>query len=160
VEEGRFRDDLFFRINVIPVELPPLRTRGNDILLLAQHFLEWFAARSEKAVAGMSQNVAKKLLAYPWPGNVRELRNAIEHAVVLTRHEQILVEDLPKRVRAYRGSQVWVDSDNPNELLPMAEVERRYVRHVLNAVQGNRTQAARLLGFDRKTLYRKLQQDS
>jgi len=156
VEEGRFRDDLLFRINVIPVEMPPLRSRGCDILLLAQHFLEKFAVRSDKRVVGISEAVGKKLLGYPWPGNVRELRNAIEHAVVLTRHEKVIVEDLPDKIRTYRSSHVLVGSNNPTELLPMEEVERRYIQHVLKAVGGNKTQAARVLGLDRKTLYRKL----
>jgi DNA-binding NtrC family response regulator len=156
IEEGHFREDLFFRINVIQVEMPPLRSCGSDILLLAQHFLEQFAARSNKQIVGVSDMVAKKLLGYAWPGNVRELRNAIEHAVVLTRHEKITVEDLPKKVRAYHSSHVLVGSNNPSELLSMEEVERRYIQHVVQAVGGNRTLAARILGLDRKTLYRKL----
>ena len=156
IEEGRFRDDLFFRINVIQVEVPPLRSRSTDILLLAQHFLEQFAARSSKQVVGMSDSVANKLLRYTWPGNVRELRNAIEHAVALTRYEKIAVEDLPEKIRAYHSSHILVGSNNPTELVPMEEVERRYILHVLKVVGGNRTLAARVLGLDRKTLYRKL----
>ena len=156
VEEGRFRDDLFFRINVIQVELPPLRSRGTDILLLAQHFLEQFATRSSKQVVGISDKVAAKLLGYMWPGNVRELRNAIEHAVALTRYERIAVEDLPGKIRAYHSSHVLVGGNNPTELVPMEEVERRYILHILKVVGGNKTLAARVLGFDRKTLYRKL----
>ena len=156
IEEDRFREDLFFRINVIKVELPPLRSRGSDILLLAQHFLEQFAARSNKQVVGMSDNVAEKLLGYTWPGNVRELRNAIEHAVALTRYEKIAVEDLPEKIRAYHSSHILVGSNNPTELVPMEEVERRYILHVMKAVGENRTLAARVLGLDRKTLYRKL----
>jgi len=156
IEEGRFREDLFYRINVIQVELPPLRSRGTDILLLAQHFLEQSAARSNKHVVGISDKVADKLLNYTWPGNVRELRNAIEHAVALTRYETITVDDLPDKIRAYHSSHILVGSNNPTELVPMEEVERRYILHVLNAVGGNRTLAARVLGLDRKTLYRKL----
>jgi two-component system response regulator HydG len=156
IEEERFREDLFFRINVIQVELPPLRSRGSDILLLAQHFLEQFAARSNKQVVGMSDNAADKLLGYTWPGNVRELRNAIEHAVALTRYEKIAVEDLPEKIRAYHSSHILIGSNNPTELVPMEEVERRYILHVLKATGGNRTLAARVLGLDRKTLYRKL----
>ena len=156
IEEERFREDLFFRINVIQVELPPLRSRGSDILLLAQHFLEQFAARSNKHVVGMSDNVAEKLLSYTWPGNVRELRNAIEHAVALTRYEKIAIEDLPEKIRAYHSSHILVGSNNPTELVPMEEVEKRYILHVLKATGGNRTLAARVLGLDRKTLYRKL----
>jgi DNA-binding NtrC family response regulator len=156
VEEDRFREDLFFRINVVQIELPPLRSRGTDGLLLAQHFLAQFAAQSGKQVTGISHAVADKLLGYAWPGNVRELRNAIEHAVALTGYEEISVEDLPEKIRAYRSSDVFVGGNDPAELLPMEEVERRYVLHVVQAVRGNKTLAARVLGFDRKTLHRKL----
>ncbi|NIL99123.1 MAG: response regulator [Planctomycetales bacterium] len=158
VEEQRFREDLFFRVNVIQIELPPLRARGTDILLLAQHFIELFTARSGKQVGGMSESVAEKLLAYSWPGNVRELRNAIEHAVALARYDQLAVEDLPEKIRDYSGRCVVLAGDNPTELVPMEEVERRYILHVLDAVGGNKTLAARTLGLDRKTLYRKLSQ--
>lgn len=158
VEAGRFRDDLFFRINVIQLEMPPLRSRGADILLLAQHFLEQFGARSGSRALEISSPAAEKLLGYNWPGNVRELRNAIEHASVLARHEQIIVEDLPKNIRAYRSSQLVAGSNNPAELVSIEEFERRYILHVLQAVAGNRTLAARILQLDRKTLYRKLRQ--
>jgi DNA-binding NtrC family response regulator len=157
VEEGRFRRDLYFRVNVIRLELPPLRARGNDVLLLAQHFLEAAAARAGKSVTGLSAGAAERLLAYPWPGNVRELQNAIEHAVALTSYDRMVPEDLPERIRAYRPSHVLVVSDNPDEFLPMHEVERRYILRVLDAVGGNKTIAARLLGFDRRTMYRKLE---
>lgn len=156
VEENRFREDLFFRINVIHLNLPPLRARGADILLLAQYFLEQFAARDRKELKAISRPAAEKLLQYAWPGNVRELRNCVEHAVALSRQEQIIVEDLPHKIRDYQTSSLHLETDNPSELLPMEEVERRYIQHVLRAVGGSRTMAARILGFDRKTLYRKL----
>ncbi len=158
VDEGRFREDLFFRINVIQVELPPLRARGADILLLAQSFSERFAARSHKEVTGFSEPVADKLLAYNWPGNVRELRNVIERAVALTRFERLVVEDLPEKIRDYRRAQWFVAGDDPQELPPLEDVERRYILHVLEATGNNKTLTARVLGLDRKTLYRKLQQ--
>ena len=156
VEEERFREDLFFRLNVVQVELPPLRSRGTDVLLLGQHFLTQFAVRSGKHVTGMSHAVADKLLGYTWPGNVRELRNAMEHAVALTSYEEITVEDLPEKIRAYHSSHVFVGGNDPAELIPMEEVERRYILHVMQTVGGNKTLAARVLGFDRKTLHRKL----
>ena len=156
VEEGRFREDLFFRINVIQLEMPPLRARTADTLLLAQHFIEEFAVRDKKQVQGLSETVAEKLLAYSWPGNVRELRNVMERAVALTRYDQLTVEDLPEKIRDYRSSQVFIGGDDPGELLPLEEVERRYILHVMQCVGGNRTLAARRLGLDRKTLYRKL----
>jgi two-component system response regulator HydG len=158
VDEERFREDLYFRINVIQVEVPPLRARGTDILLLAQHFVELFAASSGKAVAGISNAVAEKLLGYSWPGNVRELRNVIERAVALTRYDNIAVDDLPEKIRDYKCSQVFIGGSDPTELVPLEEVERRYILHVLRSLSGNKTLASRVLGLDRKTLYRKLQQ--
>jgi two-component system response regulator HydG len=157
VEEDRFRRDLYFRINVIRIELPPLRARGSDVLLLAQHFLKAAAGRSGKAITELSPAAAERLMGYPWPGNVRELHNAIEHAVALTRFERLPAEDLPDRIRDYRSSHVIVAGENPNDFLPMHEVERRYVVRVLEAVSGNKTLAARILGFDRRTMYRKLE---
>jgi two-component system response regulator HydG len=157
VDERRFRQDLYFRINVIHVELPPLRARGTDVLLLAQRSLEVFAKKSGRPVLGITASAAEKLVAYDWPGNVRELQNAMERAVALARFDQIRPEDLPERVRNYKKSYVVVASDDPSELVPMEEVERRYVLRVLAAVNGNKATAARVLGFDRKTLYRKLE---
>lgn len=156
VEEGRFREDLFFRINVIPVELPPLRERGTDILLLAGHFIGLFSDRAGRSVTGLSEAAAAKMLEYAWPGNVRELRNAVERAVALTRYERIAVEDLPERIRNYRSANIVIDGTNPDEMVTLEELERRYILHVLKAVGENRTVAARVLGMDRKTLYRKL----
>jgi two-component system response regulator AtoC len=157
VHEGRFREDLYFRVNVIHVPLPPLRARGGDILLLAQRFLGEYAARSGKQVTGLSPQAAERLLAYAWPGNVRELENCIERAVALAQHDLVLPEDLPEKIRAYRRSHVLVASDDPAELVPLEEVERRYILRVMEAVGGNKSQAAQVLGLGRKTLYRKLE---
>ncbi len=157
VEDKRFREDLFFRINVIQIPLPPLRARVGDILLLAQHFIQELARRTGKSVKGVSVEAATKLLAYPWPGNVRELMNCVERAVALTRHDQIVVEDLPDRVQNHHSAQIVLGGDDPTQLLPMDEVEKRYILRVLEAVAGNKTAAARILGFERKTLYRKLE---
>ena len=157
VEENRFREDLYYRINVIQIDLPPLRGRGTDILLLARHFVEQFSIRSDKQIEGISNAASEKLLNYTWPGNIRELRNTIERAVVLTRYEKISVDDLPEKIRDYKTSNMLFGSDNPSELVPVQEVERRYILHVLKTVGGNKTLAARVLGLDRKTLYRKLQ---
>ena len=156
VEDKRFREDLFFRINVIQIPLPPLRARVGDILPLATHFLAQLAERTGKDVTGISPSAAAKLLGYPWPGNVRELMNCMERAVALTRHDQIVVEDLPERVQNHQSSQLVLGGDDPSELVSMDEVERRYILRVLDAVAGNKTAAARILGFERKTLYRKL----
>jgi DNA-binding NtrC family response regulator len=156
VEAKTFREDLLFRLNVIRIALPPLRSRGGDVLVLAQRFIERFAARAKKAVSGLSAPAAAMLLAYQWPGNVRELQNAIEHAVALAQHEQIIADDLPERIRSYRRSHVLVAGDDPTELVSMEEVERRYAMHVLDAVAGNKSMATRILGWNRKTLYRRL----
>ena len=157
IEEGRFREDLYYRVNVVQIPLPPLRARRADILPLAIHFIRTFAEPSHKKVTGMSKEVAEKLLSYAWPGNVRELQNSMERAVALTRLEEICVDDLPEKIRDYRFSHVVVAGDDPSELVPLEEVERRYILRVLAAVGGNKTAAARVLGLERKTLYRKLE---
>jgi two-component system response regulator HydG len=157
IEDGTFREDLYYRINVVEVTVPPLRARGADVLLLAQTFLERLASRDGKPVARISPSVAERLLAYAWPGNIRELRNCIERAVALARFEELVVEDLPAHVRDYRPSHVLVAASDPSELVPLAEVERRYVERVMESVGGNKRQAAQILGLDRATLYRKLE---
>ncbi|HEU4581999.1 MAG TPA: sigma-54 dependent transcriptional regulator, partial [Polyangiaceae bacterium] len=143
IVQNQFREDLYFRLNVIQVALPPLRARGNDVLLLAQHFVNSFAEQTGKAVKGLSPEAAERLSSYAWPGNVRELRNAIERAVALTQHENITVDDLPERIRAYKVSHVLVASQDPEELVNLAEVEKRYIARVLGAVGGNKSTAAR-----------------
>lgn len=157
VAENRFRADLYYRINVVRVHVPPLRSRGNDILLIAQAFIERFARQSEHAVTGLSSQAAAKLLAYDWPGNVRELQNCIERAVALTQFEQIMPDDLPEKVRDHRPSHLVFHTDNPEELLTLDELERRYVLRVLRSMNGNKTMAAQVLGLDRRTLYRRLE---
>jgi two-component system response regulator HydG len=156
VEEGAFREDLYYRVAVVELAMPPLRARGADILLLAQAFLEQFAAQHGKPVKAITAPVAERLLTYAWPGNVRELRNSMERAVALARFEDVVVEDLPKQVREYSPSHVLIAATDPSELVSLAEVERRYVERVMQAVGGNKRQAAQILGLDRTTLYRKL----
>ena len=157
VEERNFREDLYYRLNVVAVEIPPLRARGNDVLAVAQHYLVEAARRSGKSVKGLSPEAAERLLVYPWPGNVRELVNCMERAVALTRFDSITVEDLPAKVRDHKRTQVVVVAENDEELVSMDEVEHRYIAKVMEAVQGNKTRAAEVLGFDRKRLYRKLE---
>ncbi len=156
VSEKRFREDLFYRINVIRVDAPPLRRRGNDVLLLAQFFLERAARRSSKPVTRLGKAVAERIVGYDWPGNVRELENSMERAVALARFDEITLDDLPPKIRDHRASEVCALSDDPVELPSMDIVEERYIRKVLAAVGGNKTLAAKVLGFDRRTLYRKL----
>ncbi|MDB4998359.1 MAG: sigma-54 dependent DNA-binding response regulator [Myxococcaceae bacterium] len=157
VEEQRFREDLFFRINVIQVPLPPLRSRGGDVLLLAQSFLERIAARADKRVRGFSPEAAQKLMAYGWPGNVRELQNCVERAVALATYETIAATDLPDKIRAFKSTRIVVDAEDPSELVSLDELERRYVTRVVEAVQGNKSAAARILQIERKTLYRMME---
>ncbi len=158
LEQKSFREDLYYRLNVIRIALPPLRARGADVLLIAQAFVDRFAGSMGKRVTGLTAPAAERLLAYDWPGNVRELQNCVERAVALMPLDQITVEDLPERIRAYRPNATpLVASDDPRELVPMEEIERRYVVRVLEAVGGNKRAAAQILGFDRRTLYRKLE---
>jgi two-component system, NtrC family, response regulator AtoC len=154
VEDKRFREDLYYRIHVIHIPLPPLRARGGDILLIAQHFLKHQAAVIDKKVIGLSSAAAERMMTYDWPGNVRELANALERAVALARFEEIQVEDLPDKIREKRRP--GLSGTELPELLTLEEVERRHVMRVLEACNRNRTDAAKLLGLDRKTLYRKL----
>ncbi len=156
VEESRFREDLYFHINVISLHVPPLRMRGNDVLLLAQQFVRACAEKSGKEVTGIASSAAAKLLAYAWPGNVHELENVIERAVALTRYAQLTTEDLPEKVLNPSQANNAADADEAS-LLPMEDIERQHILRVLRAVGGHRTQAAKLLGLDRKTLYRKLE---
>ena len=157
VYEKRFREDLYYRINVVKIDVPPLRERGGDVLHLAQHFLKQFAERNAKPSLELSTTAAEKLMAYNWPGNVRELENCMEHAVALARFDQITVEDLPEKIRAYRAERFVVAANDPTEIVTMDELERRYILRVLSLVGGNKSRAAQVLGFDRRTLYRKLE---
>jgi two-component system response regulator HydG len=156
IDEGRFREDLFYRIDVVRVSLPSLRARVGDILPLAHHFLSLCSARAGSPVTGIAPPAAEKLVAYAWPGNVRELQNCMERAVALARFEQIVVGDLPERIRDYRRSHILIASDDPSELVPLSEVERLYIARVMESVGGNKAAAARILGIDRKRLYRML----
>ncbi|MEZ4403444.1 MAG: sigma-54 dependent transcriptional regulator [Kofleriaceae bacterium] len=156
IEAQRFREDLYYRINVVHLPLPPLRARGGDVLTLAHRFITTTAERFAKSVTGLTPAAAERLVAYDWPGNVRELGNAIERAVALTRFDAITVDDLPERIRAYTPAALVVAAADPSELTTLEEIERRYILHVLAATGGSRTQASAILGLDRKTLYRRL----
>jgi two-component system, NtrC family, response regulator AtoC len=157
VEQGRFRRDLYYRINVVQIDMPPLRARGNDALLLAEHFLKEAAARHGKPVVGIAHEAAQKILEYGWPGNVRELANCIDGAVALTSYDNVTLEDLPVKVRNHHPDQLVSSSSDPADLITLAELERRYVMRVLKTLGDNKTQAARILGIERRTLYRKLE---
>jgi two-component system response regulator HydG len=158
VTAKRFREDLYYRINVVRVDVPALRRRGNDALLLAQFFLDRAGQRSGKSVSRLGRAVADRIMGYDWPGNVRELENCIERAVALARFDEITIDDLPSKIREHRATEVFEESEDPKQLPSMEVVEERYIRKVLAAVGGNKTLAAKILGFDRRTLYRKLKQ--
>jgi DNA-binding NtrC family response regulator len=157
VEQKRFREDLFYRLNVVQIEIPPLRTRGNDILLLAEHFVRKFSERSGKPVHGISVEAQTKLLAFDWPGNVRQLENTIERAVALTRGEQILLEDLPERITRFDGTTGVLSDVDLEHVRTLDQVERRHIEQAVKHAHGNKTRAAKALGIDRRTLYRKLE---
>ncbi len=149
VRRNLFREDLFFRLNVIPIRVPPLRERGNDILLLIHHFAARFAADAEKPVPRISDGALSALRGYHWPGNVRELQNVIQRLVVMGEGDTLDVTDLPELMRfsALRGSGLH---------RTLSEVEAEHIRLVLQSVDGNKTRAAGILGIDRKTLREKL----
>jgi two-component system, NtrC family, response regulator HydG len=156
VHEKRFREDLFYRINVVQIAVPPLRDRHGDVLVLAQHFIERACAHGARKVKGLSAAAAEKLIGYEWPGNVRELENCIESAVALARFDEISVDDLPARVRQFHSQRVVVAADNAEDLVTLEELGQRYLGRVLTLLNGNKTRAAQILGVDRRTLYRML----
>ena len=149
VKKGVFREDLFFRINVITIEIPPLRKRGDDIFLLIQYFTTKFAEELGKPIPGFSDNALQVLKNYHWPGNVRELENVIQRLVIMTDGDLIEVPDLPSLMRFSALSETGFHRT-------LAEVEAEYIRNVLGSVNGNKTRAAEILGIDRKTLREKL----
>jgi two-component system, NtrC family, response regulator AtoC len=157
VEARHFREDLFYRLNVVQIHIPPLRARGNDVLLLAQHFVERFAGRVGKTVRGISPEAQRRLLAYDWPGNVRQLENAIERAVALMRGEEVQVEDLPERVVHFVATTRADDDVDLENVLTLDELERRQIERAIRQHHGNKTRAAKALAIDRRTLYRKLE---
>lgn len=157
VKAGSFREDLFFRLRVFEVWLPPLRDRAEDIPLLAQAFLREYSEENSKPVVGFKPEAMEALMAYSWPGNVRELRTAIEHGVVLCRGDKIGLRDLPPAVR--NGVQPAVREParpKPQGELSLKEAEKELIVHTLKATSGNRTLAAKKLGMSRRHLHRKL----
>lgn len=156
VAARRFREDLFYRINVVRIAVPPLRARGRDVLLMAKYML-LRCQPSGQRVTGFKPAVINALLSYPWPGNVRELQNCIERAIALTEFDHIGLDDLPEKVRDFEKTVVQIESSDPSHMITVDELERRYIAQVLGAVGGNKTVAAKILGFDRRTLYRKLE---
>jgi two-component system response regulator HydG len=156
VRAKRFREDLFYRINVVRIDLPPLRERGTDVLAIAQHLLRKLAKGRDLT---LSPQAAERLMQYDWPGNVRELENCVERAVALARYDQIACDDLPEKLRRH-PDHVVVSADEPSELMTLDQLEMRYIHRVLKMLNGNKSRAAQIMGLDRRTLYRKLERDS
>ena len=154
VRRGSFRPDLFYRLNVIALELPPLRERRDDLLLFIEHFLQQLATERGTEPKALSAEGLDAVMVYDWPGNVRELENALEHAVVLSRGKIIDASYLPERITRRRKEPLVADQPYRNPTLEV--IERAYIMYVLQAEGGNKTRAAEALGIDPSTLYRKL----
>ncbi|RJR17889.1 MAG: sigma-54-dependent Fis family transcriptional regulator, partial [Desulfobacteraceae bacterium] len=155
--EGRFREDLYYRLNVVSLMVPPLRERIEDIPLLAQHFLAGFAEKNRKEVKGFTPQAMDRILKYGWPGNVRELMNAVERAVVLSVSSYVDVQDLPHAL--WRGEEKQMESRETellHENLSLDAVERTTILKTLEMAGGNKSEAARRLGITRRTLHKKL----
>ncbi len=155
VEKGKFREDLFFRLKVMEINIPPLRDRKEDLPPLIDHFIEHFNEEMNKQIDGIDEEALQKLMMYSWPGNVRELRNVIERAVILREQGMLKTEDLPPEI--WEGT----EEEGPGETLKevVESFEQSYIKSVLQQVDGNRGKAADRLGIDRSTLYRKLQEN-
>ena len=159
VKEGRFREDLFYRLNVVTITLPPLRERREDIPLLANHFVQKFTEEYKKSISHISPEALDIFMEYPWPGNVRELENTIERAVIFSIHPIILPEDLPQKLLDANPEKKLDDLIRrypilTEKLLSLKDVEKNYVLKVLQETKGNKKKAAEILGIDRTTLYR------
>jgi transcriptional regulator with PAS, ATPase and Fis domain len=155
VKAKRFRDDLYYRLNVIELKLPPLHERREDIPLLVDAFLKKYGESRGKAIKGINESALALLMDYGWPGNVRELENVIERAVTLNRVETISSDDLPPVIQGARGDRRVLD-EAAERTLPLHDIEKEYIKKILEKMGGNKYQAAQALGIDRKTLYRKL----
>jgi len=162
VREGKFRDDLYFRLNVVHITMPPLRDRKEDIPLLVRGFLRHFCKVNEKPMLELTSDAMNTLLNYDWPGNVRELRTAIEHGVVMANGPKITLRELPMSIRQAAGaslpggitaSRAYGEKTNP---LDLHETERRLIMQALASTRGNITAAAKKLGISRRTLHRKI----
>jgi DNA-binding NtrC family response regulator len=156
VKSGKFREDLFDRLNVVTITLPPLRERKEDIPLLANHFLQKFSEENHKNISHISPEALEIITQYSWPGNVRELEHTIERAVIFSIHPIILPEDLPtKMFEEIKGPEILI----PEKQLSLKELEKRYILKVLQETGGNKKKASEILGIDRATLYRILEKE-
>jgi two-component system response regulator HydG len=155
VKRGEFRQDLFYRLNVVPVRLPDLKDRREDIALLVSHFLQKFAQQHGEPVRRFSSEAMRVLMTHAWPGNVRELENAVEHALTMGSDDILTVQDLPASITAPERDIV---EEAVIDNVPLSEVERRYILRILEKMGGHQIRTAQVLGIDRRTLYRRLRQ--
>jgi transcriptional regulator with GAF, ATPase, and Fis domain len=156
IKEGLFREDLYYRLNVIPITLPDLKDRADDIPLLATHFLTKYGQEADPPIDGISKEALRLLLEYDWPGNVRELENVIERAVILGRGPQILPEDLPAHLHTHPTRVPYQSKAASAHRPTLEDLERDYIATILRETRWHQMQAARILGIDRRTLYRKI----
>jgi DNA-binding NtrC family response regulator len=161
VREGRFREDLFYRVSVIPITIPPLRERPEDVIPLARHFLALATRESRKGLKGFTADAERRLLGYPWPGNIRELRNIVERMVILGSGDMIESPDVPLPDQGQAGPTV-VPGAGPSAtmLRRLSDIERAHIHAVLASVHGNRSAASRILGITRQTLRKKIGEPS
>ena len=160
VVEGKFREDLYFRLNVVPVTIPPLRERTGDLASLAEHFVARFCRELGRAPAKLTPGALDRMAAYRWPGNVRELRNVMERVVLLEADDEIRAEHLPLELTAAAGVGVAAlgDAFPSGQVRTMAEIEKMAIEHALKVWKGNKTKAADALGIARQTLRTKLKE--
>lgn len=157
IHQGRFREDLYYRLKVIDIELPPLRDRSEDIPLLVEHFINRFGNGPKKKISGVSEEALKILINYSWPGNIRELENIVQRAIALCQHEVILPEDLPSSIIREPNEETLFEKGF-HKKYTLDQLEKEYIKKVLIEVGGNKSKAAEILGLDRKTLYRKIEE--
>ncbi len=155
VKAGKFREDLFYRLNVIPIYIPPLRERADDIPILANHFINLYTQRSGAGPKFLTPEALEALRKYYWPGNVRELENCIERAVLLARDDNIELDDFPKKITEHREPPLV--TEDKQETPTLESIEKAYIYYIMNQTKGKKAQAAKLLGINNSTLYRKLQ---
>lgn len=153
VMEGKFREDLYYRLRVITIEIPPLRERKEDIPLLVDHFIKEFSAENKKEIKGIEKEALEIFMHYRWPGNVRELRNTIETMVVMTRRKYLTVDDIPNHIKGKLTEKKTIEIEIGT---PLSEVEKKIIINTLDYVKGNRREAARLLQIGLRTLQRKI----
>ncbi|TET61281.1 MAG: sigma-54-dependent Fis family transcriptional regulator [Candidatus Stahlbacteria bacterium] len=157
IEQGNFREDLFYRLNVVPITIPPLRDRREDIIPLALTFIQYFNHELHRSFKGISEDAAKVLLAHDWPGNVRELKNVIERIMALNQSEEILLEHLPLEIKSSKAKfPILKDSVEKTEFISLNELEKKYIKEVLKFTGGNKSKAAKILGIHLTSLFRKL----